>query len=75
MGKVCAVPYRDIQEEAPKAHCESCGGELYGYEKVYHHAGEALCRMVTRNEDRGLGKVDFVTARTKGGIGCVWQKG
>jgi hypothetical protein len=28
MGKVCAVPYRDIQEEAPKAHCESCGGEL-----------------------------------------------
>lgn len=34
-----------------------------------------LCRTVTRNEDRGLGKVDFVTARTKGGIGCVWQKG
>ena len=36
---------------------------------------KGLCRMVTRNEDRGLGKVDFVTARTKGGIGCVWQKG
>lgn len=44
MGKACAVPYRDIQDAAPKAHCESCGGELYGYEKVYHHAGEAICR-------------------------------
>ena len=44
MGKACAVPYRDIQDEAPKAHCESCGGELYGYEKVYRHAGEELCR-------------------------------
>ena len=43
MGKACAVPYRDIQEEAPKAHCESCGGELYGYEDVYTYAGKDVC--------------------------------
>lgn len=43
MGKACAVPYRDIQDEAPKAHCESCGGELYGYEKVYPHEGRRIC--------------------------------
>lgn len=47
--KINTDPYRDVQEEAPAAHCEHCKQEIYPNDRRYLWEGRWVCEDCLRS--------------------------